>query len=202
MPGVQLAQVLAGPVVGGVVVHVDFFPDTPRQEGHGVAVPGHGGGNRHFAVFVLPVFLRHFLVRRPVVHLPEGQGVRAVVQLELLVEKALQRMDRDAIARSHHGIGAQKGLLLGVGVRIGEGVVLPDDADGGVNAVPRLHDLVRQLGAVAVADHVRAPLFRQLQRQLFIARFSGQGKVALVEVVFHGDHLAVVDGWEKLENKD
>ena len=94
-------------------------------------------------------------------------------------------MDDRGVSRRDDGIGAQEGLLLRVGVGRGKRVVLADDANGGIDAVPRLHDFIGQVGAVAVADHVRAPFFRKLQGQFFIARFAGKGKITLLIQVRH-----------------
>ena len=179
MAGVQLAQMLAGPMVGGVVVHVDLFPDAPDQEGRRIAMIGHAAAQGDFALRPLPLIPRHQGVGRPVPHLPVGQGVGAVVQLELLIKVSVQRSDLQRIGNSRLGIGGQEGLLLGVGMRLGKGVVLPDDADGGVDAVARLHDPGRQLGAVGIADHVRAPFFRHFQRQFLVSRFTRKREAAL-----------------------
>ena len=56
--------------------------------------------------------------------------------------------------------------------------MVSDNADGGIDAVTRMDDLVRQHGSVAVPDHVRPPFLRQLQRQLLISGFPGKRKAA------------------------
>ena len=163
MARIQLAQVLAGPVVGGVVVHIDFLPHPPGQEGHSVAVPRDGGGDCHFAVFIFPVFLRYFRIRSAVIHLPVNHGLRGVVHLELLVKEPIQGTDGNAFTGGGHRVGAEEGLLLAVGVGQGKFIVFPNDTNGGVNAVAGFYDFVGQLRAVAVPNHVRAPLLGQTQ---------------------------------------
>ena len=189
MPGIQLAQMLAGPGVGGVVIHVDLFPDAPGQEGHGVLMPGRGAGDGDLAISIGPLPAGHLRIAGAVIHLIIGQGVGAIVELELLVEVAVHQADGEGVALGGHRIGDEEGLLLGVGMGLGKLVMLADDADGGINAVARVGNLTGELGAVAVADHVRAPLLRQLQRQLLIARLARQGKAALAVFRFaHGSH--------------
>ena len=189
MPGIQLPQMLAGPGIGGVVVHVDLFPDAPGQEGHGILVPGLRAGDGDLAVSVAPLLAGHLRAAGAVVHLVVSQRVGAVVEDELLVKVAVHQSDGQRVALGSHRVGDEEGLLLGVGMGRGELVVLADDADGGINAVARIGDLAGELGAVAVADHVRAPLLRQLQRQLLIARLARQGKAALaVFCLAHGSH--------------
>ena len=172
-----------------MVVHVDLLPDAPGQEGHGILVPGRRAGDGDLAVGIGPLPAGHLRAAGAVVDLIVGQRVGAIVEDELLVEVAVHQTDGEGVALGGHRVGDEEGLLLGVGMGRGELVVLADDADGGINAVARVGDLARELGAVAVADHVRAPLLRQLQRQLLIARLARQGKAALaVFCLAHGSH--------------
>ena len=177
MPRIQLPQVLAGPVVRGVVVHVDLFPDAPAQEGDRVAVPFFAARHRHGFSVPLPLFPRHRAVRRPVIDLPVFHGVRTVVDGELFLKIALQRLNPHGIPFRHRRVGAEERLLLRVGMGLRELVVLADDADRGVNPVAGCRNFGRELGAVAVADDVGAPFFRKFQGQLFIARFARKGEI-------------------------
>ena len=189
MPGIELPQMLAGPVVGGVVVHVDLFPDAPAQERDRIAMPRSAAAHGDPAVPVFPTAARDLGIRRAVPHLPVGQGFGRVVQLELLPEIPVQGGDNQGLALRERGLGAEEALLLGIGVLKGEGVVLPNDADGGIDAVARFQDLRGQLGSVAVAYHVGSPFFGQLQRQLFIARFAGQGEIPAQFLAHYGSLL-------------
>ena len=92
------------------------------------------------AVGIAPALPGNRLAGGSVPDLPVFQRFRAVVQLELLVEVARQRFDGHPISLGQNSIGDQEGLLLGVRVGLGEGVVLPDDADRGIDAIPRRHD--------------------------------------------------------------
>ena len=154
-------------------------------------MPGGAVGNGHRAIRIRPAVSLHLAFRSAVVHLPEGQGVGAVIELELFVKIAVHGADDQRIPLGHHGRGAKKGLLLRVGMLGREGIVLADNANGGIDAVPRLHNLVRQACAVAVADHIRTPLFRKLQGQLLIAGLSGKGKAALAVFLIHRSFLRV-----------
>ena len=203
MPGIQLPQMLAGPGVGGVVVHVDLFPDAPGQEGHGILVPGRRAGDGNLAVGIGPLPAGYLRAAGAVVDLIVGQRVGAVVEDELLVKVAVHQADGQRVALGGHRIGDEEGLLLGVGMGLGKLVMLTNDADGGINAVACVGNLAGELGAVAVADHVRAPLLRQLQRQLLIARLARQGKAALaVFCLAHGSHsLHRWIGWPGLTTR-
>ena len=152
-------------------------------------MPGLAARHRHRTLRVRPAVPRHLVVRSAVVHLPEGQGVGAVVELELLVKIAIHGMNHQRVPLGHHRRGAKEGLLLRVGMLRGKGVVLADNADGGVNAIAGFHNFIRQAGAVAVADHIRAPFFRKLQGQLLIASLSGKGKTALAVLLLHCSFL-------------
>ena len=185
MAGVELTQMLAGPGVGGMVVHVDLFPDAPAQEGYRVRMPGGAAGDGHLAVRIDPFIRRDKGIARAVVHLPVFEGFRRIIELELLGEVAVHRPDDEGLPLGHHRIGAQEGLLLRIGMRRGKVIVLADDADGGIDAVARLHDLRGQLGAVAVTDHIRAPFLRQLQCQLLISGLTGEGEAALTVLLIH-----------------
>ena len=181
MPRIQLPQVLALPVVGGMVVHVDLFPDAPCQEGHGIPVVGRASPDGDRPLPQAPVLPGHLPPRRPVPDLPVPQGLLRIVQLELLLKIALQGPDLGLPAPGNNLPGKQEGLLLRLGMLQREFVVFPDDADGGIDAVSRLRDLGAQLCAVAVPDHVRAPSFRHFQGQLLITGLAGQREISLQE---------------------
>ena len=185
MAGIQLAEMLGGPVVGGVVVHIDLFPDPPDEERGSVAVIRNAAGDGNDAVFVPPGIGREQAVFRPVPDLPEGNGFRAVVQLKLFLKIAFQRADLQRAGGGCDRIGGEETLLLGIGMLAGEFIMLPDDTEGGIDSVSGGSDFRRKLRAVAVPDHICAPFFGHLQRQLFITRFSGQGEAAFCEQI-HG----------------
>ena len=90
MPGIQLAQMLAGPVVGGVVVHIDLFPHPPRQEGHRIPVEGFAVVDLYCAAGVFPLVGAQQAVARPVPHLPVLHGFGGIVQFELLCKIPFQ----------------------------------------------------------------------------------------------------------------
>ena len=138
-----------------------------------------------FAAGIAPARPGNRLTGGAIPDLPVFQRLGAVVQLELRLEVARQRVDGHPLPLRQHGVGDQEGLLLCVRVGLGKGVVLPYDADRGIDAIPRRHDSGRQLRAVAVADHVRAPLFRQLKRQRLIPRLSGQREAASIVCLCH-----------------
>ena len=149
-------------------------------------MPRGAAGEGDLAVRILPMVTGQLGIGGAVVYLPVGHGIGGIVQLELLGEEARHGVDEQRIAGGHHRLGAQEGLLLAVRMLRREGVVLPDDADGGIDAVTSLNDLIGQLGAVAVADHVRTPFFRQFKGQLFIPCLARQGKATLMIFLIHG----------------
>ena len=182
VPGIELAQVLGGPAVGRMVVHVDFFPDAPAQEGNGIAMIRRALPDRHFSVPEGPVFPRNLFSLRPVPYLPPGQGIGRIVQLKLLIKISVQWRNLQLLRFSDHRVGGKKRLLLRIGMLAGKGIMLPDDTDCRVDPVPRFRDLRRKLCPVAVADHIRSPSFRHFQRQLFITRFSREREPSLPEI--------------------
>ena len=104
MAWIQLPQVFAGPVVGGVVVHVDLFPDAPAQGGGRIAMVWGAARDGNFAVGIAPALSGNGLPGRAVPHLPVGYRLRAVVQLELLVKIARQRVDGYLLPLRQNGV--------------------------------------------------------------------------------------------------
>ena len=142
-------------------------------------MPRRAARHRHLAVRVAPLRLRNLGIGSAVVHLIIAQRVGGIVQLELLGEVAVHQRNGHALPGRKHRLGHQEGLLLAVGMLRRKVVVLTDHADGRIDAVARVHDLIRKLRAVRVADHVGAPLLRQLQRVLLVASLAGKRKIAL-----------------------
>ena len=192
VPRVDLHQVFGGPVVRGVVVHGNLLPDAEGHEARGIGVVRHGRGDRHDTLTITPLRIGQKRVRRTVVYLPVFARLGALVDLELPGEEFLHQRDRERTAAHRgHGRGHQECLLKFIAVCLRPLIVVADDADRGVDAVSGVQDLLRELRAVAVPDHVGAPFFRQFQRQVFIAGFARQRKKAAFrrvhKLVLHED---------------
>ena len=176
--GIDLHQMLLVPVVGGVVVHGNLFPDPVGHEADRIGMEGHGGSDGDASAFrvVAPAFRGQKLIRGAVIHLPVGSGVFAVVHPELLFKKAVHQTDgKRAVGRrlrSRH----QEALLQLVLIFLRPFIVVADDADGGIDSIARIQDLVGKDGSIAVTDYVRPPFLCHFQGQLFISGFSRQGK--------------------------
>ena len=186
MPGIQLAQVFTLPVVGCVVVHVDLFPDPPRQEGDGISVVQGAVVHRHPAVRIFPFFIRENPVFRPVPDLPVCHRFRRIIDFELLVKIPVQRVDDQCFRQSCLRFGKQEGLLLCIRMGAGKLIVFPDNTDRGIDPVSGFRDLRRQLRSVGITDHIRAPLFCHLQGKLLIACFTGKRETA-GSIILHCD---------------
>ena len=176
--GVDLHEMLLVPVVRGVVVHGDLFPDAVGEEAHGVGVERDGAADLHRALLraVGPAFRREQPVFRAVIHLPVGHGVPVAVDAELLGEKVLHEPDGERVPARRHGLRHQKGLLQRVRMGGRPLVVVADQAHGGIDAVACVENFIGKGGAVAVADDVRAPFSGQLQREGFVTGFARHGE--------------------------
>ena len=175
------------PVVGGVVIHGDFFPNSVGHKTHRVGVEGSSGLNGHGAIarIVTPRILGERRIFRPVVYLPVFHGLPAVVDFELLFKKTFHQGNGQfspfcGLRRCH-----QEALLQLIHIFGCPFVVVANQADGGINPVACVQDLIGKLRAVAVTDDVGSPLFRKLQCELFISRFPGKCEPSLFVFRIH-----------------
>ena len=159
--GIDLQQMLLVPVIGGVVIHGNFFPDTICKEAHRIFMEWHRRfyGYRTVSLTVLPLIGIQFLVRCSVVNFPVPECLRRIVDLELLRKKAFHQIYGKRLSLCHRRRRTEKCLLKLVPVLICPLIVVAYDADSGVDAVPRMYNLVGQNRSVAVPDYVRAPFF-------------------------------------------
>ena len=113
IPGIYLHEVLLIPVVGGVVVHGDLFPDPVGQETHCVFVEGHNILHRHSAcrLVIAPFPIVHFLICGSVIHFPVGKCPGTVVDGKLFCKKALHQMNGYFRVPGHHSGRTQESLL-------------------------------------------------------------------------------------------
>ena len=158
--GVDLHQMLLVPIVGSMVVHGNLFPDAVCQEAHRVFMERDALSDRHAAAgaVVNPSVPLHFSVRGAVVDLPVFHGPPAVIHCELLPKEAVHQANGHLIPFCHRCRGAQERLLQLVPVRSGPLIVVADDADGGINTMSRMDDLIRKSCPIAVPDHIGSPL--------------------------------------------
>ena len=106
-------QVLTGPAVGNMVVHVDLFPGAPCQKADRVSMEQHWTCHSHCTCgsIPLPCVRRQQLVGRAVPNLPVTQGFGAVIDLELLIKEPRHRLNGQRLFGSNDRLCAQKGLL-------------------------------------------------------------------------------------------
>ena len=111
--GVYGYQMLLVPVIGHVIVHGNFFPDTVRQKAYRIIMEGNRLLNYHVARFLFktPLSIRELFFRCSVINLPVTQGFLAVVDDELTVKKAVHQMNRYHLVVCRYRGGHQKGLL-------------------------------------------------------------------------------------------
>ena len=100
------------------------------------------------------------LARRAVDDFPPAGNVVAVVDLHQLAADARHQGDGQRTVRSGIERGHNVALLRFIGVRLGPGVVLAGGVVGGVDLGAGVLQLLREFGAVAVADGIRAPALR------------------------------------------
>ena len=134
------------PAVGGSVVHMHRVPDEVSQKTDGILMERYGLYG-HTAVGVAPLLRRHGLTGGSIHDLPPAGDVVVGVHL-------------------HHGVaggGVEAGhnvaLLYLVRVCLCPCVVLAGGIVGGVDLGIRILELLREVGAVAVADGISTPLF-------------------------------------------
>lgn len=87
--GINLHQVFFIPVVGSMVVHGNFFPDTVGHKAHRIGVPGGGLLNGHTAFFLIiaPFIRSQQRIRGSVIYLPVPERPVAVIDGKLLLKK-------------------------------------------------------------------------------------------------------------------
>ena len=146
------------PAVGGGVVHVHRVPDEVGKEADGVLVEGyclHG----HAAVGVAPLLRRHGLTGGSIHDLPPAGDVVVGVHLHQLRADALHQRDGHGVAGGGVKAGHDVALLYLVRVCLCPCVILAGGIVGGVDLGVRILELLREVGAVAVADGISTPLF-------------------------------------------
>ena len=119
--------------------------------------------NHHAALFllILPVVNGHNLAGGTVNDLPPPLSVVSGVDHHqffgnTLHKRNLQFRLHGSIKSSHH-----IALLYFIRIRLCPLVILPGGVIGGINFCPGSDQLLRELGAVAVTDGIRAPAFHQ-----------------------------------------
>ena len=176
--GIDLHQMLLIPVVRGVIVHGNLFPDPVSHEADRISVERHGGSDGNASAFriIAPSLRRKLFICGAVIYLPVGFCVFTVVHTELLFEKAVHQADGKRPLCSSLRSGHQEALLQLVLILPCPFIMVPDDTNGGIDSVARFQDLIGKDGSIAVTDHVRPPFLCHFQSQLLIARFSRQSK--------------------------
>ena len=152
-----------GPAVSGGVVHVHRVPDQVSQKADRILMERHGL-HSHAAVGVAPQLRGHRLACGAVHDFPPAGDIVVGVHLHQLRADALHQRNGHGVTGGGVEAGHNVALLHLVRVRFGPRVVLAGGVIGGVDLCVGIPQLLRKVGAVAVADGIRAPLFRDLQR--------------------------------------
>ena len=153
------------PVIDDGVVHMDGIPDQVRQKADRVLVVGGGcvDDNALGCCVIMPRGGIQRLARRAVDDFPPAGNVVVVVDLHQLAADARHQGDGQRTVRSGVERGHNVALLGLIGVGLGPDVVLAGGVIGGVNFGAGVLQLLRELGAVAVADGIRAPALEQVK---------------------------------------
>ena len=146
------------PAVGGGIVHMHRIPDEIGKETHGILMERHRL-HGHAAIRIAPLFWRHRLARRAIHDLPPAGDVIVGVHLHQLRADALHQRDGHGVAGGGVKAGHDVALLYLVRVCLCPCVVLAGGIVGGVDLGVRILELLREVGAVAVADGISTPLF-------------------------------------------
>ena len=153
------------PVIDDRVVHVDGVPDQVRQKADRVLMVGSGGidGNAFAGGIIVPVGGGDRLTRRAIYDLPPAGNIIVVVDLHQLTADAGHQRDGQRAVLGGVERGHNVALLRFIGVRLRPGVVLAGGVIGGVDLGSGVLQLLREFGAVAVADGIRAPALEQVK---------------------------------------
>ena len=175
------------PVIDDRVVHVDGVPDQVRQKADRVLVVGGGGvdDNAFAGGIIVPVGGGDRLARRAVHDLPPAGNIVMVVDLHQLAADARHQGDGQRTAFSGVERRHNVALLGFVGVGLCPCVVLTGSVIGGVNLCAGVLQLLRKLGAVAVADGIRAPALQQVEGFRHCVRISGNRHAAHFSYIIH-----------------
>ena len=138
-------------------------PDEVSQKTDGILMERYGLYG-HAAVGVTPLCRGHGLPGGAVHDLPPAGDVVVRVHLHQLRADALHQRDGHGIAGGGVEAGHDVALLHLVRVCLCPCVILAGGVVGGVDLGVRILELLRKVGAVAVADGVCAPLFQNFQR--------------------------------------
>ncbi len=147
------------PIVGDVVVHRDFLPDSESEEIDGVFVPGDRLGNGDRPLFRVdgPICLGNLLARGAIKHLPPFLGIVREIHHELLPEKPLEQSHRELGFVGHEREAHEEILLKLLQIFSGPRLNRSHQADGRIDVVSGIDDLGGKLGSVTVTDRVSAP---------------------------------------------
>ena len=153
------------PVVDDRIVHVDGIPDQVRQKADRVLVVGGGGvdDNAFAGGIIVPVGGGDRLARRAVDDLPQTGDVIVVVDHHQFAADARHQGDGQRIVRSGVERRHNVALLRFIGIGFCPCVVLAGGVVGGINLGASVLQLLRELGAVAVADGIRAQALEQVE---------------------------------------
>ena len=153
------------PVVDDRVVHVHGVPDQVCQKADRVLVVSGGGvdDNALGCCVIMPRSGIQRLARRAVDDFPPAGNVVVVVDLHQLAADARHQGDGQRTVRSGIERGHNVALLRFIGVCLSPGVVLAGGVVGGVDLGSGVLQLLREFGAVAVADGIRAPALEQVK---------------------------------------
>ena len=146
------------PAVGGSVVHMHRVPDEVSQKTDGILMERYGLYG-HTAFGVAPPLRRHGLTGGSIHDLPPAGDVVVGVHLHQLRADALHQRDGHGVAGCGVEAGHDVALLHLVRVCFCPCVILAGGIVGGVNFGIRILELLRKVGAVAVADGIGTPLF-------------------------------------------
>ena len=126
---------------------------------------GSGGidGNAFAGGIIVPVGGGDRLTRRAIYDLPPAGNIIVVVDLHQLTADAGHQRDGQRAVLGGVERGHNVALLRFIGVRLRPGVVLAGGVIGGVDLGSGVLQLLREFGAVAVADGIRAPALEQVK---------------------------------------
>ena len=176
--GVNLHQMLLIPVVCGMVVHGNLFPDTVCQKADRIFMERSNSlqGNGTRLLLIAPFGGIYLFIGCSVINLPVLESSLAIVDGKLLCKETFQQRDCQFFSLCYCGRGAEKCLLQFIQILLRPLIVVTNNTNGGINSIPRMYNLIGKHGSVTVTNHICSPFFRHFQGKRLISGLAGKRK--------------------------
>ena len=156
---IYLHQMLFVPIIRGMIVHRNLFPDTIRQKAYRICMERFDTGNGHYLCrfVVAPFFPGNFFIYSTVIYLPVFHGCICSIYLKLLIEKFFHDLYFQSVCGSNLGRSHQECLLKLILMCLCPLIVITDDTNCRIDSISGFQDIVRKHSSIAVTDYICSP---------------------------------------------